>query len=244
MTRKPPSSTMKIVKRTPTATVNTPKAAPPAKTTTTQALLQMPYDVGTLISAQVDKVWESRLTKFFKDAPKNYGNKKFMEIGLVGFSSINRRFQKARFETKDLKMYLSKLPTNADRLKVISVMEKEVERLGGKRKASAEENMKDNKERVKSHLGGDKVVIRSFGRGGNKKIYRGKIIKMGNTNFTIEGVIGHYESRMIVHSATDHEHTEVISYRDKDGEFMPTVKSNIPYKNLGSMAIDLARLYD
>ena len=83
MTRKPPSSTMKIVKRTPTATVNTPKAAPPAKTTTTQALLQMPYDVGTLISAQVDKVWESRLTKFFKDAPKNYGNKKFMEIGLV-----------------------------------------------------------------------------------------------------------------------------------------------------------------
>ena len=100
MARKPPSSTMKIVKAT--STINTPKAPPPAPTrigatgrpmkggrsvdsvlrgrararankpTTTQALLKMPQDVGNLISAAVAN--RPTTTKALLKMPQDVGN--------------------------------------------------------------------------------------------------------------------------------------------------------------------------
>jgi len=200
---------------------------PKPKTTTKEALQEMPLDIGAKISEEQSKRWESRLDKLIKSAPKNYGNKKFMEIGLEGFKAVDRRFQKKGFETKDLKMYLSKLPSDEERLKVISAMEQEVERLVGVSTKGKGERLEQQKQEVKSAFDNKKDIGLRIG----KKGYWGKVISMDDKGFVIEGEIGEPKSGARTNPYS--KNREYYDYMD----FNKKGKKRIPYTQLGSYGV-------
>ena len=203
------------------------KPKPKPKTTTKEALQEMPLDIGAKISEEQSKRWESRLDKLIKSAPKNYGNKKFMEIGLEGFKAVDRRFQKKGFETKDLKMYLSKLPSDEERLKVISAMEQEVERLVGVSTKGKGERLEQQKQEVKSAFDNKKDIGLRIG----KKGYWGKVISMDDKGFVIEGEIGEPKSGARTNPYS--KNREYYDYMD----FNKKGKKRIPYTQLGSYGV-------